>query len=286
MLVIKIKLACGNWLKVIKMAKSKKTKKRNHKKIIPPLSATDKTIYYGAGILQLIICCAAALIISDKKAEEFFSEDILASSRNATVFLGTAILFYSAILCTYLCTRKKPLFGNKKIDYFDNSRYIKAYPVFDKRFYDKKTTYNFIAKASLLLIVIPLFLSFLCIPGFTGRTDITEKEIIKYNIHNEIVKTEPIERIKSYSLNSTKSSPVYRSYSDYNIEFELTTYNGENYVFIASEFRDFEAMKELDNLLSGKPKTIVNDSWLNIFIKRNCKTEHDKQIVLDLFDKN
>ena len=268
------------------MAKSKKKSKRNHKKRIPPLSATDKTIYYGAAILQLIICCAASLIISNKKDEEYFSINILASSRNATVFLGTAILFYSAILCVFLCTRKKPLFGNKKIDYYDTSRYIEAYPIFDKRFYDKKTIHTFIAKASLLLIVIPLFLSVLCIPGFTGRTEITEKGIIKYNIHNEIVKTEPIEHIKRYSLNSTKSSPVYRSYSDYNIEFELATYNGENYVFIASEFRDFEAMKELDNLLSGKPKTIVNDSWLNIFIKRNCKTKHEKQIILDLFDKN
>ncbi len=121
------------------MAENKKKKYKKRKKQAPPLSTLDKNIY--ALLLLVLVFFILSIVylqftIPQKIA--FSNEQVVAFSSGSGYFLSLPVFIYfsmsAVILITENILKRKPVFGNKNVNYSDE-KYKRVYPIFGK---DKK----------------------------------------------------------------------------------------------------------------------------------------------------
>lgn len=264
------------------MAKSKKKQSRNHIKKTPPLSKRDKFIYHVTAWGSAIVYILIPYFLIRFPSILIHNENIYAIEFNNTLWFVLPIILYGLFLTLFSAMNTKPIFGNPKINYFDTSRYIHVYPVFDKRYIDKIKIRKFCLKTAVIYVFIPILLYLSLFFILQGRTELDQNGITKYNIKNEIVEKYIPEKIKKYRVSTSDHYSKRSSY--YTVDFTITTNDGKEFLFDSDGFRSISDMKKATELLSDKPKTIEDDYWLDRF-SRNLNKE-DAQIVLEIFNKN
>ncbi len=276
------------------MAKQKK-KKYKHKKSYPPLSKLDKATYYFSAIVPEVLLLGIPL------GYECFSPYFVFKNSEALAFCSTnhfwrIIPFLFVILVLFIIsgerlTSKKPIFGNKKIDYYNTTLYKSILPPFDKRYIKKFWTKDKIKKAFIKTIITAIIITVTFVYGIGGvvsRWEITNSNIIKYGTINQIEESYTYDNISSYRVYSKISSVgAGKGTRTYYPELGLTVTldNGEtlsfNLDFINSYIYGFY---KLDNLLSGIKKT-VDDNDLERYIEQHTLSDEELKTLKEIYSE-
>ena len=245
------------------MAKQKK-KKSNHKKGYPPLSKIDRFI---ATIVPII---AVVLMYTILLGYEWFSPYLVFKlNSNTFAFCETSsflrivpfwivsFIVFGAIF--FRLTSKKPIFGDKKTDYYNTTFYKFILPPFDKRytkqFWTKEKIRNVLIKTivSLLLVIVTFIYGF---GSVISRWEITDSNIIKFGTNNEIEESYTCDDIISYEVYSTLRS-THGKHATFYSELGLAiTLNNEERLSFDLDFINggITGLYKLNKLLSGKDK--------------------------------
>lgn len=264
--------------------KRKKPKKRN--KPYPPLSKTDKSIYI---VFQLT---AALFLLGTILGYVFFAGHfifrnpyVLAFSDRWTPLLMLPFFILGGALVFDINQKKTPLFGNKKVDYFNTTYRRFTLPLFDKRYQQlesfKKSRKAFFKKASIWSVVLTILF---CIGllGYMGRHEFDDNGITTYSVFNNPIKEYSYDEVTDYELRAGKH--FYRRRISYEIFLCLKLQNGEEFFVDYDYCRNGEAMLEIKNQLEGKPE-IIDDSYFEEFIESRSLTEAEIQTLYELFEK-
>lgn len=265
--------------------KKKKRPKKRHKPY-PPLSKTDKIIYCTfqlAAALFLLGTILGYMLLAGHFI--FKNPDVLAYSERWTPMLMLPFFGLGAAFVFDVNQKKTPLFGNKKVDYYNTTYHRFALPLFDKR-YQKlescKKAKNKLLKKTAIWSVVLLILFCIGLLGYTGRHEFDYNGITTYSVFNNPVKEYSYNEVESYELRATKR--YYRSSFYYEIFLKFNLENGKEFFADYDFCRDIYAFKKLSNQLEGKSKTI-DDSYLQEFIERRDLTEDEIKILYELFEK-
>ena len=274
------------------MAKQKKSK-RKHKKGYPPLSKLDKATYYFLAIVPEILLLGIPL------GYEWFSPYFVFKSSGVLAFCLTThfwrvIPFLFVILVLFIIsgerlTSKKPIFGNKKIDYYDTTLYKSILPPFDKRYIKKFWTKDRIKKTLIkaiitaIIIIVPFFYG---IGGVISRWEITNSNIIKYGTSNQIEESYTYNDVSSYKVYSTLSSTVGRTRTYYpELGLIITLNNGEELNFNLDSINSgIAGLYTLDNSLNGINKTI-DDDQLKRYIKQYSPNADELRMLNEIYNQ-
>ena len=269
--------------------KRKKPKKRN--KPYPPLSKKDKSIYTGIEVLGAFLLLASVFgyeILAPVFV--FKSSDILAFQERGTIFL---LIPFALTLLLLLCdsTRKKiPIFGNKNVDYYNTSKHRFTMPLFDERYknidsyqHQRKKIFKKIAVYSVVLVIL------LCagLLGCLGRHEFDNNGITTYSVFNKPIEKYTYSNVESYTVEASRSIHHRNrglGYTTYELNLTITIYGGKSFNANYNFARDIYAMKELESLLTGKPKTI-DDTYLEEFINRHDFTAEELKVLYELFEQ-
>lgn len=273
------------------VAKQKK-KKNNHKKGYPPLSKTDKFIATIVPIIAVILMYTILL------GYEWFSPYLVfKQNSNALAFCETSsflqivpfwivsFIVFGAIF--FRLTSKKPIFGDKKTDYYNTTFYKFVLPPFDKRytkqFWTKDKIRNVLIKTivSLLLIIVTFIYGF---EGIISRWEITDSNIIKFGTNNEIEESYTYDDIISYEVYSTLRSTHGKHatfYSELGLAIAL---NNEERLSFDLDFINggITGLYKLNKLLSGKDKTVVDDR-LERYINTHSLSDEELKMLAEIY---
>lgn len=273
------------------MAKQKK-KKSNHKKGYPPLSKTDKFITTIVPIVAVIFMYTILL------GYEWFSPYFIFRQNSKTLafcetssilrivpFWIVSFIIFGVIF--FRSTSKKPILGNKKIDYYNTTFYKFVLPPFDKRytkqFWTKKKIRNVLIKTivSLLLVIVTFIYGF---GGVISRWEITDSNIIKFGIENEIEESYAYDDIISYEVYSTLRSTHGKHATFYSeLGFAVTLNNEERLCFDLDSINGgITGLYKLDKLLSGKNKTVVDDR-LERYINTHSLSDEELKMLTEIY---
>ena len=273
------------------MAKQKK-KKNKHKKGYPPLSKTDKFIATIVPIISVILMYTILL------GYEWFSPYLVfKQNSNALAFCETSsflrivpfwiVCFVIFGIIFFRSTSKKPIFGNKKIDYYNTTFYKFALPPFDKRytklFWAKEKIRNVLIKTTVIaLLIIITFIYGL--GGVISRWEITDSRIIKYGADNIIEESYTYDDISSYEVYSTLRS-THGKHATFYSELGLAiTLNSEERLCFDLDFinNGITGLYKLDKLLSGKDKTVVDDR-LERYINTHSLSDEELKMLTEIY---
>ena len=268
--------------------KRKKPKKRN--KPYPPLSKADRAIYIISEIFALIILLgsvAGYIIFADDFI--FKNPDVLAYAERWTILLMLPFVIICGILVFDAERKKLPILGNKKIDYYNTSKHRFILPLFDKRYENisnyQKQRRSVFKKASVWSVVLAVLF---CIGllGYTGHHEFDRNGITTYSIFNNPIAEYSYDEAESYEISASKqtSTSKYGRSISYEIYFTIHLKNKKSFTTNYYFARDAHALKELEALLAGKPKTI-DDSYLAEFIDRHDLSDDELAIIYELFEK-
>jgi hypothetical protein len=273
------------------VAKQKK-KKRSHKKGYPPLSKTDKFITTIIPIVTVIFMYTILL------GYEWFSPYfIFRQNSEALAFCETSsflrivpfwiVCFVIFGIIFFRSTSKKPIFGNKKIDYYNTTFYKFVLPPFDKRytklFWTKEKIRNVLIKTTVMaLLIIITFIYGL--GGVISRWEITDSNIMKFGTDNEIKKCYAYDDIISYEVYSTLRSTHGKHATFYSeLGFAVTLNNEERLCFNLDSINGgIRGLYKLDKLLSGKNKTVVDDR-LERYINTHSLSDEELKMLTEIY---
>lgn len=274
------------------MAENKKRKRqKKRKKPYPPLSKTDKAIYIIFQLTSALFLLGTVLGYMLLAGNFIFrNPDVLAYSERWTPLLILPFFMLGSALVFDINRKKTPLFGNKKVDYYNTNHHRFALPLFDKRYQQlescKKAKKAFIKKASIWSVVL-IILFCIGLLGYMGRHEFDDNGITTYSVFNNPIKEYSYDEVEAYELRAAKhyrTDGRYSSSVSYEVFIKLNLESGKEF-FVNYDFcRDIYAMKELANRLEGKPK-IVDDSYLEEFIERRDLTEDEIKALYELFEK-
>ncbi|MCM1364316.1 MAG: hypothetical protein NC122_03865 [Faecalibacterium sp.] len=278
------------------MAKHKKKTYSVDKRDYPPLSRLDKFIYYFVTTASIITLWLLTILrIADLKSYFFKSDETLAYSPSLSIFFNTCFpMFVTVFIIIFMDvfnTRAHPIFGNKKVDYYNTSKYLFTLPMFDKRYKNvksksKKKLSRYSKRFIAITLAVMILFIFVSLLGIFGRDELSNDSIKKYNCLNQLKKSYSYSEVISYSLESNLETSYSRySSSRYpNISLTLTLKDGKNMQF---DFRHFNgnlySMQTVVDKLSYAKKS-VNDEYLNDFIDEYDFSEEEIQILNNLFD--
>lgn len=273
------------------MAKQNK-KKSNHKKGYPPLSKTDRFITTIVPIIAVVLMYTILL------GYEWFSPYLVFKQNSkALAFCETSsflrivpfwivsFIVFGAIF--FRLTSKKPIFGDKKTDYYNTTFYKFILPPFDKRytkqFWTKEKIRNVLIKTivSLLLVIVTFIYGF---GGVISRWEITDSNIIKFGTDNEIEESYTYDDIISYEVYSTLRS-THGKHATFYSELGLAiTLNNEERLSFDLDFINggITGLYKLNKLLSGKDKTVVDDK-LERYINTHSLTDEELNMLTEIY---
>lgn len=273
------------------MAKQKK-KKSNHKKGYPPLSKTDKFITTIVPIVAVIFMYTILL------GYEWFSPYFIFRQNSKTLAFCETSSFLRIVPFWIVCfivfgviffrsTSKKPIFGNKKIDYYNTTFYKFVLPPFDKRytklFWTKEKIRNVLIKTivSLLLVIVTFIYG---LGGVISRWEITDSNIMKFGTDNEIEESYAYDDIISYEVYSTLRSTHGKHATFYSeLGFAVTLNNEEILCFDLDSINGgITGLYKLDKLLSGKNKTVVDDR-LERYINTHSLSDEELKMLTEIY---
>ena len=273
------------------MAKQKK-KKRNHKKGYPPLSKLDRFIAIIVPIIAVILMYTILL------GYEWFSPYLIFRQNSKTLAFCETSSFLRIVPFWIVCfvifgiiffrsTSTKPIFGNKKIDYYNTTFYKFVLPPFDKRytklFWTKEKIRNVLIKTTVMaLLIIITFIYGL--GGVISRWEITDSRIIKYSADNIIEESYTYDTILTYEVYSTMRSTHGKHATFYpELGLAVTLDNGEKLRFDLDFINGgISGLYKLDKLFSGIDKTVV-DNRLERYVDTHSLSEKELKMLAEIY---
>lgn len=269
------------------MAKSKKKRRPQKRyKSYPPLSGTDKFIYSAVEIIGLLLILVP-LICYDALAGVFIfrKPDTLSFQQRFTVGLILPFIFLYLPFIADAHNNRIPIFGNKKIDYYNTVNHKLILPLFDKRYKNMESRKKFLKKAGIWSCV--LILTFcLVVLGFIGRHEFSRDGITTYSIFNNVIEEYSYDEVESYEVSAIDSYRFTRrgGYFESDIYLTVNLKNGDNYTASYTAARDVYALEEIAKLLVNKKKT-VDSRDLQAFINRHTFSDDELRIIYRLFEE-
>ena len=272
------------------MAKNKKKRYKKRKKPYPPLSRLDKAIYYVSAILLTILSLGAIYGIIDIQGTLFFKRsDVLAFASYGSIW--NIVPYGLMIAVTFLIVleklqKKRPVFGNKEVNYYDSTRYRFILPVFDKRYTDKTLTKEKIIKVSIKTSVIAILFvcsALLSLHGICQRYEFTDTEIRKCNARGETIETISYDSIKEYEIaeHTHRIGGINSVSRVYSPGFEIVLPDGE---IISADLynglKGIEAFYKIDKALEGAEKTVKLDA--QEYIDRHSLTDEEERMLREI----
>jgi len=184
---------------------------------------------------------------------------------------------------------KQPIWGNRNIRYGISSKYRAIYPVFGKQRRKQKKTLT-PNKKSIRNMTIIIILSFYVITlifgffGLFGRNELTSTSITKFNVFNQISKEYSLDNITSYNVRAYYDTKYRYKLGHYTFAIELVVENGNKYFFKYSQFRNINAMKQIDTRLNKCHKNVEGIENLEKVFDYYKFNDIDKAAVYDLFE--
>lgn len=275
------------------MSKHKKKKQREFSP--PPLSKLDIFVY-NIIILVIVFLTLSAFF------GVFYVIDVIGYA-DETVMLycsrWTVLLLVPAFLLTFLpllnffitgFNEKKPIFGNKNVNYFSTTRYAKAEFLFKKKSNPKEKKIKVIV-ASVLAIVVVICTTF----GLLGRNSIDNNGRIKvYSVINTVKKEYSFDDISKVTIEIGEEYSRYGGYIA-NCFVDVETANGKNFDFVTIEARwnDYKIPEKIANISTLKtvfdnnniPVTVIGEEYIDEFVEYYGLTETERKLLKGLFDE-
>lgn len=272
------------------MAKSKPRKRKKRNKSYPPLSRIDKILYAVLGIVFAV--SAYSVIWSFPVLLNLFAfrdSTELAVDYTFPFFGFPLVILLAAFLAVFggvICTCKRPIVGNKKVDYRNTSKYRSVKPLY--KFRRRVKMKNRKLDRAIKSVAVTLFLisGFLFLLSFFGRWVVTDNAVIKYNCLNKETEKYSFSDIEAYSIDSFSDSRLSMHYYSSNPDISLTIRlkNGKNISFTSEFIRDTEALGKIDALITA-PKTVGSDEYLENYIKNKKLGKDEIDILKCCFDR-
>lgn len=274
---------------------SKHKKKKQRELSPPPLSKLD-VVVYNIIIVAIALLTLAALfgIFYVLEVIGYADETVMLSySRWTVLLLAPALLIIFLPLLNFFATgfnEKKPIFGNKNVNYFSTTRYAKAEFLFKKKSNskDKKTK---VILAFVLAVVVVICTTF----GLLGRNSIYNNGDIKvYSVFNTVKKEYSINEISNVSVEIGEEYSRYGGYIA-NCFVDVETVNGKNFDFVTIEanWNDYKIPEKIANISTLKtvfdnnniPVTVIGEEYIDEFVEYYELTETERKLLKGLFDE-
>lgn len=274
------------------MAKQKKKVNKRYKPY-PPLSKLDKSIYF-IGQIVLCLCMLTSLLGYEWFAPYFVfkNDDVLAFDITEN-FFRIVPFWMLMVIVTFIClerlTGKKPLFGNKKIDYYNTTFYRFILPPFDKRYTERVFTKEKIKKTLIKFTIFALIFSLSGIWGFSGiisRWEVTDSAITKFGTFGKVEAVYSYDDIESYTVDSFSEKKSYK-YSIWGPELgiEINLKNQEKLNMDLDLIKDeIYGLYKLDKALTGINKNI-NDRKLNDYIEHYNVSDEEIKLLYEIYEQ-
>ncbi len=275
------------------MSKSRKKKQQSkRRKKSLPLSKQDKIIYkciqiFGALVLVFFVYGYEVL----SRILIFKNADVLAFESRWTVFLALPLVLTWLIFILNFNSKKIPIIGNQKVDYFITGKYKSVFPLFDKRYKNiesyKEGRKKVLNKVLIWVCVFAVLLS-VGVIGCVGRHEFNSNGIATYSVFNNILEEYSYDDVESYSVVANKKY-VHRakslSYIEPNVTLFVDFSDGKSFSVSYYMTRDIYALEKIDSLLQGKRKTVSSDH-LQDFIDRHEFSEDELKVIYKIFEKS
>ncbi len=272
--------------------KKKKLHKLKRTKPLPPLSKTDKVIYFlyeAIGAIILLFSGFGWIEILPKVVLK--NPGVLGFQNRWTIVLILPFLLTFGVVVLDPFMEKKPIVGNKKVDYYNTLNQQFALPLIDGRYKNisryKDGRKKFLKKIFIWTVVLTLLFA-IEIMGCIGRHEFTDEGITTYSVFNNPIEHYGYDEVESYKISTDRHhvrsvrGPGYTKY-----EAVLTVYleNGEDFYLDYSFSRDIYALKQIEEKLKGKDKT-TDAFYLEDFIARHDFNNQELKALYELFDMN
>ena len=273
------------------MAKSKPVKRTKRNKPYPPLSLIDKTIYTVLGVVFAVSAYSAIWLFPSLLKLFAFRDSAELAVNYTSPFLGfplVALLSVClAVIGGAICTCKRPIVGNKKVDYNNTSKYRSVRPLYQFKRSVKEKNRRLDRTIKAVVGVLFLLSGLLFMLSFFDRWVITDSAVIKYDCLNREAETYSFSDIEAYSIDSVSDSWLSLHYysEKQSICLTLKLKSGEEIAFSAEEIRGTEAFGKIDTLITA-PKTVGSDEYLENYIQSKNLSDDEIDILYQCFDKN
>lgn len=270
------------------MSKSKKSvkHKKNH-----PLSKQDKFLYGFIETIGAIILLSSVDIYKILAHLIIFKKsDVLAFEERWSVFLLVPVIFFWLFLLLNAISKKIPIIGNKKVDYFNTTNFKSVFPLFDERYKNNekylKGRKEFLKKSIAYFGVFICLLSIGCM-GCIGRHEFNEKGIVTYSILNNKTTEYSYDDVEKFCVSAiTKHERRTRGvyYHTYDMNLIIYMKNGDSFTASYNRARDVYALEKINNQLKDKKKT-VDSYYLQDFIDSHEFTSDELRVIDKIFEE-
>ena len=273
------------------MSKRKKKKQREYSP--PPLSKLDVFIYNTIIIIisTLIILSFVGIYCLTQMIGYADKIIMLSYGRWTITFIVPAILITFIPLINFFAVgleEKKPIFGNKNVNYFSTTRYAKAEFLFKKKS-NSKDKKNKIILAIILAIVVVICTVF----ALVGRYSIDKNGEIKvYSVFNTVKNEYSIDKISNVTIEIGRNYSRYGGYTP-NCFVNIKTESGKLFYFNLNEANWFEYKipEKIANISTLKtvfdnndiPVTVIGEKYIDEFIEYYELTNNERKLLQDLF---
>ena len=281
---------------------AKQRKKRRNKLQPPPLSRLDIWIYNIAILISVVLTLlffVFCFVIPEFIA--FCDESVVLYSVRWTQFLLLFPLVVSLIIIEKVwgegLTEKRPIFGNKKINYNSTTQYKKVKFLFKKEKNSKPLTefekkWKIFSKTGLIIFCIVSLL--FGVGSLFGRNTLHNDGTVKtYSITNTVKSEYTIENISHVTIKSgTASAGRYSTRPA--CYFDISTHNGKDFSFSMDEMRDtpFNTSETLNELLNlkecyesqGIDVSIDGLEYVEELIEHYEMNDSEKEMLYELFE--
>ncbi len=279
---------------------SKKSKKDNRKRR-PPLSLLDKSIYLTGLFLSFILSLLFAFCFEDITGIIAFQDSsVVAYNSHASFLFALPFLFYveisALVFCIVSLEDKKPVFGNRKIQYGETPWAKDCFPLFDsrrKKIYIKPSKKRFHRHMIILWFVGLLLCSLIAPLGFFCRDCLTHNNsIVTYNMLNqeELAPYTP----EDYSHLNIQAKYVsgYRMADYWKYEITIRMKDGKSFTFSNRDFnwrepncqeRCLKKMLDIKTFFTPDAITIKEKHSIDKVADYLGMNDEQKQLLQELF---
>ena len=279
---------------------SKKSKKKNRNRR-PPLSLLDKSIYWLILLLSVIFSLLFVFCFEDiTTAIAFQNTEVVAYNSHASFLLVMPLLLYveisALVFCIMALEGKKPIFGNRKVQYGATPWEKDCFPLFDARrksVYVKPSQKRF-RRDMMIVWIVGFFVCSLFAPlGFFGRDCLTNDNcIISYNVLNQ--EDSSLYTTDDFSNLTIQAKYVsgYRSADYWKYEIIIEMKDGKTFTFSNRDFgrrkdnyRDLclEKMLEVKSFFASDLITIKGEQNIKEVVDYLGLNDEQTQLLQELF---
>ncbi|MBO5944758.1 MAG: hypothetical protein J6Q50_05645 [Clostridia bacterium] len=274
------------------MSKHKQKKQREY--FPPPLSKLDIFVY-NIIIVAIVLLTIAAFfgIFYVIEVIGYADENImLTCSRWSVLLLAPALLITFLPLLNFFATgfnEKRPIFGNKNVNYFSTTRYAKAEFLFKKKSNskDKKTKVILVLVLAVVVVICMVF-------GLLGRNSIDNNGEIKvYSVFNTVKKEYSLDDISKVTIEIGEEYSRYGGYIA-NCFVDVETINGKNFDFVTIEanWNKYKIPEKIANISTLKtvfdnnniPVAVVGEEYIDNFVEYYELSEQERTFLTELFE--